>query len=58
LTELDTDEVLISDYEVDAIVAKVVTEIKDYVFAAAVVIMLFIFICAMGIVYEMRLLLG
>ena len=54
----DPDEVLISNYEVDAIVEKVVDEIGNTSFIHTMAILIFITICAMSMMYEIRLLLG
>lgn len=42
LTELDTDEILISDYEVDAIVERMVKQVKREIRSAAILIITYI----------------
>ena len=54
MTELDTDEVLISDYEVDAIVARVVKQVVSEIrFTATVTIAITAFLC--GVVLSVLL---
>jgi len=51
LTELDTDEVLISDYEVDAIVAKVVNRLSNQIRCTALLIITHITVSTAIIMY-------
>jgi len=53
LTELDTDKVPISDYEIDAIVEKVVKEIKHQIICTSLIIITYIAVNTAIILYTL-----